>query len=103
MKSIILKQIQSRLARSNNDPTTIIKEGYLEKKSDKNFTWALRFCVMDQREFRYYYQEKDAIQKREPLCTIMLKHIYAILPLNEGEKVNKNWAFQLNISAWYKK
>lgn len=60
MRSIILKSIQNKLSRSNNDTNTIIKEGFLEKKSDQNITWAKRYCVMDGREFRYYYNELDA-------------------------------------------
>jgi adenylate cyclase 10 len=60
IRSIILKQIKNKLARSNNDLATVLKEGVLEKKSDSNITWAERFCVLDGKEFRYYYNEKDA-------------------------------------------
>jgi hypothetical protein len=60
MRSIILKSIQTKLSKTNNDTGTIIKEGYLEKKSDKNITWAKRYCIMNGREFRYYYTEQEA-------------------------------------------
>jgi adenylate cyclase 10 len=60
LRSIIVKQIQNKLAKSNNDPSTIIKEGYLDKKSGKNYTWAMRYCVMDGKEFKYYYGFKES-------------------------------------------
>lgn len=44
MRSIILKQIQNKLSRSNNDVGVVVKDGILEKKSDKNYTWASRYC-----------------------------------------------------------
>ena len=93
----------NKLARSNNDLTTILKEGILEKKSDSNITWAERYCVLDGKEFRYYYNEKDAKRKENILSLVPLKYIYNIVPLNEKEKYNKNFVFYLNATTWIKK
>jgi hypothetical protein len=73
--------------------STILKEGLLEKKSDSNITWADRYCVLDGKEIRYYYTEKDAIKKENMLSLVPLRYIHNILPLNEREKYNKNYAF----------
>ena len=93
LRSVILKQIQSKYSKNNNDPSTILKAGALQKKSDQSITWAQRWCVIDGKEFRYYYEESEVSQRREPLCVILLKHINSVLPLNEKEKDNKDWAF----------
>lgn len=58
---------------------------------------------MDGKEFRYYYTEQDAIFKREPLSSIPLKWIYSIVPLEENERYNKQYAFQMSVTGWMKK
>lgn len=73
------------------------------KKSDKNYTWADRYCVMDGKEFRYYYTKSDARQEKEPLCTILLKHIYTIEALDENEGYHKPYSFSINCTGWIKK
>lgn len=103
LRSIIVKQIQNRLAKFNNDPSTIIKEGPLEKKSDHGFSWAQRYCVMNGKEFRYYHTRQEAKNPNsQPLCSFLLRNMYSIMPLNEGTQ-NKAHVFCINLSGWYKK
>jgi len=54
MRSIILKKIQNRLARSNNDPMMIVKEGLMGKKSSSKNMWITRYFMMDGKDLRYY-------------------------------------------------
>lgn len=54
----------------------MIKEGYLDKKSDKNITWSERYCVLDGKELKYYYTEDDYIKNITPLSAITLKNLY---------------------------
>ena len=72
---------------------TILKQGVLEKKSDSNFTWAERYCVLDGKEIRYYYTADDASKKENMLSMIPLRNIYNVVPLNEREKFNKAFLF----------
>jgi len=84
LRSIILKQIQTKLGRTNNDAATVIKEGYLDKKSNSNFTWVSRFCVLDGKEFRFYISEAEAKKKENPLSVITLKNIYYVEAMNDS-------------------
>jgi len=59
--------------------------------------------VLDGKEIRYYYNEKDAIRKENCLSVVPLRYIYSIVPLNEKEKYNKNYGFYINASSWVKK
>jgi adenylate cyclase 10 len=102
LRSIIVRQIQNRLAKFHNDHSTIIKEGFLGKKSKSAFTWASRYCVMDGKEFKFYYTVKDAQDHQiQPLCTVLLRNINAIVPLNE--KDGHHFAFYIACSSWYKR
>jgi hypothetical protein len=65
----------------------------LEKKSDSNITWADRYCILDGKEFRYYYSERDAKRKDNPLSVITLKNLYYVEAMNERERYNKNFVF----------
>jgi adenylate cyclase 10 len=101
---MIVKSIQSILSKNKNNQSVVIIKGILEKKSDANVTWAGRFCVMSGKDFRYYYKEEDFNERfSNPLGIIPLKAIYNIMPLNEGEKGNKPYAFQICSSSWQKK
>lgn len=42
-----------------------MKDGNLEKKSDKNYTWAPRYTILTSKDIRYYYTEKDFYTKTE--------------------------------------
>lgn len=75
----------------------------MEKKSDSNITWAERYCVLDGKEFRYYYNERDAARKENALSLVPLRCIYSIVPLDERERFNKNFAFYVRSSSWVKK
>ncbi|CAD8204339.1 unnamed protein product [Paramecium octaurelia] len=99
-RSIIIKSIQTKLiAKTNN-----IKLGLLKKKSDKNVTWAERYCLMTQKELKYYYSEQDYHrQPQNALATIMLSSIYQIVPLNDKEKVNQKYAFEIRTGNWFKR
>ncbi|CAD8109893.1 unnamed protein product [Paramecium primaurelia] len=99
-RSIIIKSIQTKLiAKTNN-----IKLGLLKKKSDKNVTWAERYCLMTQKELKYYYSEQDyQRQPQNALATIILSSIYQIVPLNDKEKVNQKYVFEIRTGNWFKK
>lgn len=59
---------------------------------------------MTGKDFRYYYTPEDFKNKvNDPLGIIPLKQIYGIYPLNEKEKGNKGFAFQIQASGWIKK
>jgi adenylate cyclase 10 len=75
----------------------------LEKKSDANISWAPRFVLLSSRELKYYYSKEDCSNGIEALGTIPLKSIFGVQPLNEREKGNKSWAFQIQASSWWKK
>jgi len=48
---------------------------------------------MNSKEFIYYYNNKDTLSKNSlSLCSILLKNIYAIVPLSEKE-VDKSFVF----------
>ena len=55
---------------------------------------------MDGKEFRYYYD--DGCLRGEPLCSIPLRYVYAVLPLEDTE-YNKLYSFQLSVTGWQKK
>lgn len=58
---------------------------------------------MDGKEFKYYYSVKEAQENQAlTLCSFLLKNIYAIVALNDGEKTNKNFAFYISCSSWFK-
>ncbi|CAD8124494.1 unnamed protein product [Paramecium sonneborni] len=99
-RSIIIKSIQTKLiAKTNN-----IKLGLLKKKSDKNVTWAERYCQMTQKELKYYYSEQDYHRSpQNALGTIILSSIYQIVPLNDKEKVNSKFAFEIRTGNWFKR
>ena len=81
----------------------LLKIGYLDKKSDRGRSWAKRFCIINTKDFRYYYSESDHRQNFDnSLGTISLKHIFSIIPLKEGE-VSKKFGFVINTGNWYKK
>lgn len=62
-------------------------EGFLEKKSDANVSWASRYCLMTVRDFRYYYSAELYHENVDnALGIIPLKAIYTILPLNDQEQ-----------------
>ncbi|CAD8122137.1 unnamed protein product [Paramecium sonneborni] len=99
-RSIIIKSIQTKLITKTNN----IKLGLLKKKSDKNVTWAERYCLMTQKEFKYYYSELDYHrQPQNALGTINLSSIYQIVPLNDKEKVNSKYAFEIRTGGWFKR
>jgi hypothetical protein len=56
-------------------------------------TWAERFVIITSKELKYYYRKDDYLAKLEPLGTILLKHIFGLMPLNQRETGNKDWAF----------
>lgn len=91
------------MGRSNNDAATVIKEGYLEKKSDSNITWNSRYCVLDGKAFSFYLSQADAKKKENPLSVITLKNIYYVEAMNDRQRFNKNNVFQLNCTSWIKK
>lgn len=57
MRSIIIKQISNKLTKNNNSPNTILKDGILEKKSNKGMRWASRYFVIDGKDFKCYYSK----------------------------------------------
>lgn len=103
MRSIILKQISNKLTKNNNNINTILKEGILEKKSKQNVSWASRYWVLDGKEMRCYYSKQDIQKKELPLCTIPLKGIYSVIPLDLNEKSETNFPLSISSTLWYKK
>lgn len=78
----------------------MIKEGYLDKKSDKNITWSERYCVLDGKELKYYYTEDDYIKNITPLSAITLKNLYQVEAVDEHKK---NFVFFITATSWIKK
>ncbi|CAD8172324.1 unnamed protein product [Paramecium pentaurelia] len=103
MRSIILKQISNKLTKNNNNINTILKEGILEKKSKQNVSWAPRYWVLDGKEMRCYYTKQDMLKKELPLCTIPLKGIYSVIPLDVREQGETNFPLSISSTLWYKK
>ena len=106
-RSIIVKKISSLLSKNPNNLNVIIKKGDLDKKSDRGYKWSSRYCVMNTREFKYYYSEEDYARKDpsldEPLGTIPFKNIFQIMPLKETESKGKAYAFVIYVGSWQKK
>ncbi|KAM3140572.1 hypothetical protein pb186bvf_007384 [Paramecium bursaria] len=103
MRSIILKQISNKFSKSNNDINTKLQDGILEKKSDSNVTWAERYCLLDGKEFKYYYSKSHFIKGDIPLSTIPLRNIYNVIALFDKDKSGRDNVFQLSSTIWYKK
>lgn len=103
-KSMIVKHIQSILAKSNNNSSAEIRVGILNKKSDSNITWASRFCVLNSGAFIYYYTREHYNNARDdPLGFIPLKNIFNILPVADNQFGNRENVFQIYVSNWIKK
>jgi len=57
---VIVKKITSILAKTGKSSKVIkLKTGILEKKSDKSYTWAKRYTILNTKDLRYYYKESD--------------------------------------------
>ena len=55
-----MKKISTILAKNTATSGVIkLKYGMIEKKSDKSYTWALRFTILNVKDIRYYYTEED--------------------------------------------
>lgn len=55
------------------------------------------------KEFKYYYNQDDYLNNKEPLGAMLLKNIFNLMPLNEKQQGNKLYAFQVSASSWIKK
>lgn len=106
-RSIIVKKISSLLSKNPNNLNVIIKKGDLAKKSDRGNKWSKRYCLMNTREFQYYYSEddyqKNDISVGEALGTIPFKNIFQIMPIKETESKGKEFAFVIYVGSWQKK
>ena len=61
-----MKKITSILGKSAGITSVIkLKTGILEKKSDKSYTWAKRYTILNTKDLRYYYTENDFITKTD--------------------------------------
>lgn len=104
-RSIIVKKIQSQLAENQNNSSTVIKQDYLEKKSDySKYSWAKRYVVMSTKDIRYYYTLEDSKDRPEDfLGSIPLRFIYEVNLLDQKEYRRKDYPFRIQASTWYKK
>ena len=103
-RSIIVKKISSLISKNPNNPFAVLKKGVLDKKSDRGYTWAKRFCLMNSKEFKYFYSEEGAKNdNQEALGTFALKNIYSIMPITEKEAKGKLFAFVIYVGSWLKK
>lgn len=89
--------------KNNNNMNTILKEGILEKKSKQNVSWAPRYWVLDGKEMRCFYSKQDMSKKELPLCTIPLKGMYSIIPLEVRESSETHFPLAISSTLWYKK
>ena len=65
----------------------------MEKKSDSNVTWAERYCLLDGKEFKYYYSKSHFIKGDIPLSTIPLRNIYNVIALFDKDKSGRDNVF----------
>lgn len=103
-RSIIVKKISSLISKNPTNPFAVLKKGNLDKKSDKGYTWSKRFCLVTQKEFKYYYSEEGAKNEGEQaLGAFALKNIYSIMPITEKEAKGKPFSFVIYVGSWLKK
>ena len=105
-RSIIVKKISSLLSKNPSNFNVVIKKGELDKKSDRGYKWSKRYCLMNTREFKYYYNEADSNRDSsidQPLGTIPFKNIFQIMPIKETESKGKAYAFVIYVGSWQKK
>ena len=86
LKTITIREISIKLLNTKNDKNTLIKSGYLEKKSDGKLTWEKRFFILTPYKFSYYYCENDYKSNNEPLGFFYLKNLYDVRVLRNNDK-----------------
>ena len=99
LKTILIREISIKLLNTKNDKNTVIKSGYLEKKSDGKITWEKRFFILTPNKFSYYYSENDYKSNAEPLGFFYLKNLYDVKVLRNDDK----FIFCLTVNEWIKK
>ena len=102
-RSIIVKKISTLISKNPNNLFAVLKKGLLDKKSDRGYTWSKRFCILNSKEFKYFYSEEAAKNEEAALGTFALKNIYSIMPITEKEAKGKLFAFVIYVGSWLKK
>ena len=99
LKTIITIEISNKLSKTKNDKNTLIRSGYLEKKSDGKITWEKRFFILTPNKLAYYYTEADYASNIDSLGFFYLRNLYDVKVLrNDGKYI-----FCLTVKEWIKK
>ena len=99
LKTIIMKEISIKLINSKNDKNTIIKSGYLEKKSNVKITFEKRFFILTPNKLSYYYMEDNYKMNEKPLGYFYLRNLNDVKVLRNNGK----FIFCLTVNEWIKK
>ena len=99
LKTIIMKEISNKLINSKNDKNTLIKSGYLEKKSNVKITYEKRFFVLTPNKLSYYYEENNYKMNEPALGFFYLRNLNDVKVLRNNGK----FIFCLTVNKWIKK
>lgn len=81
-----------------------IRSGYIEKMSEKSsLSWESRYVVVTNSKFMYFYHEKEFVENKMPLGTIILENLFNVEILRDGQIGSKRNMFSLNVTSWFKK
>ena len=73
------------------------------KKDEHGGKVEIRYAVLTNKKFCYYYNEKNYNDNSEPLASFFLKDIYQITILSRDQFDEKNFYLEIKVSSWYKK
>ena len=81
----------------------VLLDANITKKDEHGGKTELRYAVLTNKKFCYYYEEKNYNDNSEPLASFFLKDIYQITILSRDQFDEKNFYLEIKVSSWYKK
>ena len=81
----------------------MLLDAKITKKDEHGGKVEIRYAVLTNKKFCYYYNVDNYNDNSEPLASFFLKDIYQITILSKDQFDEKNFYLEIKVSAWYKK
>ena len=81
----------------------MLLDAKITKKDEHGGKVEIRYAVLTNKKFCYYYNESNYNDNSEPLASFFLKDIYQITILSRDQFDEKNFYLEIKVSSWYKK
>ena len=81
----------------------MLLDATITKKDEHGGKVEIRYAVLTNKKFCYYYNVDNYNDNSEPLASFFLKDIYQITILSRDQFDEKNFYLEIKVSSWYKK